>query len=164
MPSLHYILILQLTCLLAAANTAPLLAKLVFGNRLAQPLDGSIAFLDGRPLLGKSKTIRGIVVALVLSVIVAPIVALDWTIGLVVGVTAMAGDLFSSFVKRRLDLPPSSKATGLDYSESLLPLLACRQLVDLSAADIVVAAAIFFVGEIAFARLFYALNLREKPY
>ena len=165
MPSLHYILILQLTCLLAAANTAPLLAKLVFGNRLAQPLDGSIAFLDGRPLLGKSKTIRGIVVALVLSVIVAPIVALDWTIGLVVGVTAMAGDLLSSFVKRRLDLPPSSKATGLDQlPESLLPLLACRQLVDLSAADIVVAAAIFFVGEIAFARLFYALKLREKPY
>src|SRR6188474_639557 len=47
MPSLHYILILQLTCLLATANTAPLLAKLVFGNRLAQPLDGSITFLDG---------------------------------------------------------------------------------------------------------------------
>jgi hypothetical protein len=77
----------------------------------------------------------------------------------------MAGDLLSSFVKRRLNLPPSSKATGLDQlSESLLPLLACRQLVDLSAADIVVAAVIFFVGEIAFARLFYALNLREEPY
>ena len=77
----------------------------------------------------------------------------------------MAGDLLSSFVKRRLNLPPSSKATGLDQlPESLLPLLACRQLVDLSAADIVAAAAIFFVGEIVFARLFYAFKLREKPY
>ncbi len=165
MPLMHYTLILQLTCLLAAANTAPLLAKLVFGNRLAQPVDGNIAFLDGRPLFGKSKTIRGIVAALVLSAIVGPIVALDWTTGLLVGVTAMVGDLFSSFVKRRLNLPPSSKATGLDQlPESLIPLLACRQLVDLSAADIVVIAAVFFVGEIAFARLFYALKLREKPY
>ena len=162
---MHYILIFQLTCLLAAANTAPLLAKLVCGDRLAQPLDGNIAFLDGRPLLGKSKTIRGIVASLALSVMVAPMVALDWTTGLLVGVTAMAGDLFSSFVKRRLNLPPSSKATGLDQlPESLLPLLACRQLVDLSAADIVAAAAVFFVGEIVFARLFYALKLREKPY
>ena len=165
MPSMHYVLIFQLTCLLAAANTAPLLAKLVFGHRLAQPFDGNIAFFDGRPLLGKSKTIRGIAASLALSVVVAPIVALDWTIGLLVGVTAMAGDLLSSFVKRRLNLPPSSKATGLDQlPESLLPLLACRQLVDLSAADIVAAAAIFFVGEIVFARLFYAFKLREKPY
>jgi hypothetical protein len=77
----------------------------------------------------------------------------------------MAGDLFSSFLKRRLNLPPSSKATGLDQlPESLIPLLACRAVVDVSAIDIVVAASVFFVGEVVFARLFYALKLRDRPY
>ena len=77
----------------------------------------------------------------------------------------MAGDLFSSFLKRRLNLPPSSKATGLDQvPKSLIPLLACRAVVDTSAADIVVAAGVFFVGEVVFARLFYALKLRDRPY
>jgi len=162
---MHYVLIFQLTCLLAAANTAPLLAKLVFGNRLAQPLDGNVAFPDGRPLLGKSKTIRGIFAALALTLVLAPIVGLAWTTGLLVGATAMAGDLLSSFLKRRLNLPPSSKATGLDQiPESLIPLLACREVVDLSAADIAVAVGVFFVGEIVLSRLFYALKLRERPY
>ncbi len=77
----------------------------------------------------------------------------------------MAGDLLSSFLKRRLNLPPSSKATGLDQiPESLIPLLACREVVDLSAADIAVAVGVFFVGEIVLSRLFYALKLRERPY
>ena len=77
----------------------------------------------------------------------------------------MAGDLFSSFLKRRLNVPPSSKATGLDQvPELLIPLLACRAVVDVSAADIVVAAGVFFVGEVVFARLFYALKLRDRPY
>ena len=162
---MHYVLIIQLICLLAVANTAPLIVKLVLRNRLEHPLDCNVAFLDGRPLFGKSKTMRGIVASLAMTVALAPIVGLAWMIGLVVGITAMAGDLLSSFIKRRLDLPPSSKATGLDQvPESLLPLLACRAWVDLSAADIALAVGVFFVGEVVLARLFYALKLRDQPY
>ena len=162
---MHYILIIQLTCLLAVANTAPLIAKLVMRNRLEQPLDCNVAFFDGRPLFGTSKTMRGIVASLALTVAFAPVVGLAWMIGLLVGITAMTGDLLSSFLKRRLDLPPSSKATGLDQvPESLLPLLACRAWVDLSAADIALAVGVFFVGEVVLARLFYALKLRDQPY
>ena len=162
---MHYVLIIQLICLLAVANTAPLIVKLVLRNRLEHPLDCNVAFLDGRPLFGKSKTMRGIVASLAMTVALAPIVGLAWMIGLVVGITAMAGDLLSSFIKRRLDLPPSSKATGLDQvPESLLPLLACRAWVDLSAADIAIAVGVFFVGEVVLARLFYALKLRDQPY
>jgi CDP-2,3-bis-(O-geranylgeranyl)-sn-glycerol synthase len=149
----------------AVANTAPLLAKRLFGHLWAYPLDCNVAFLDGRPLFGKSKTMRGLVASLAATVATAPIVGLTWTTGLLVGGTAMAGDLFSSFLKRRLNLPPSSKATGLDQlPESLIPLLACRAVVDVSAIDIVVAASVFFVGEVVFARLFYALKLRDRPY
>ena len=52
------------------------------------------------------------------------VIGLPWNIGLVVAVWAMVGDCLSSFVKRRLKMPSSSMALGLDQiPESLLPLL-----------------------------------------
>ena len=86
-------------------------------------------------------------------------------LGLLVGSFAMAGDLASSFSKRRLNLPPSSRASGLDQvPESLFPLLACRNLLSLAAADIAVGVVIFFIGEVVLSRLLYALHLRDRPY
>ncbi len=162
---MHPLLILQLMILLALANSTPVVAKKIFGRRFAWPLDAGIKFLDGRPLLGASKTIRGIALSLLLSAAGAPLVGLDARIGAVVAGAAMAGDLLSSFVKRRLDLPPSSRATGLDQiPESLLPLLACRGALTLSAADIAAGVAVFFVGEVILSRLLYRLRLRERPY
>jgi len=59
------------------------------------------------------------------------------TRGAVIGSAAMAGDLFSSFVKRRFGFQPSSRATGLDQSpESLFPLLACCGWLPLTLLDI----------------------------
>ncbi len=42
--------------------------------------------------------------------------------------------------------------------------LAGRQALSLGAIDITIAVAIFFIGEILLARLFYRLGLREQPY
>src|ERR1019366_4548987 len=98
---------------------------------------------DGQPLLGKSKTLRGLLFSVLASSLAAPLFGLDWQIGLVVGSAAMAGDFFSSFVKRRLNLAPSSRATGLDQiPESLLLLLACRGALSLSILDIAICVAI----------------------
>jgi hypothetical protein len=59
----------------------------------------------------------------------------------------MAGDLLSSFVKRRLNLPPSSRATGLDQiPESLLPALVCRGALSSSGLDIAICVGVFLVG------------------
>ncbi len=162
---MHPLLDLQLLVLLAVANTAPLLAKRALRDRLAWPLDGGLRFFDGRPLFGASKTLRGIVLSLVATAAAGALVGLDWRIGALVAAAAMAGDLLSSFVKRRLARPPSSRATGLDQiPESLLPLLACRAALPLSVADIAVLVALFFVGEVVFSRLFYRLGLRDHPY
>jgi len=77
----------------------------------------------------------------------------------------MAGDLFSSFLKRRLHLSPESRATGLDQvPESLFPLLACRKLLSLTALDITVTVLIFFIGAVLVSRLLYKLHLRDRPY
>ena len=50
-----------------------------------------------------------------------PWIGLDWTIGLLVSVTTMIGDLFSSFAKRRMNLAPSSMALGLDQIPEFPP-------------------------------------------
>lgn len=156
---------LQLLVLLAVANGTPVFAKKLLGDRFAWALDGGARFVDGQPLFGRSKTIRGIVLAVLVTAAVAPLIGLDGSIGLEVGALAMAGDLFSSFLKRRLRLAPSSMALGLDQvPESLFPLLACRAALSLSAADIVVCVAVFFLGELAISRLLYRLGIRDRPY
>lgn len=53
---------LQLLVLLAVANTTPVIVNNLIGKRLSYPLDGGVRFVDGRPLFGSSKTLRGIVV------------------------------------------------------------------------------------------------------
>jgi CDP-2,3-bis-(O-geranylgeranyl)-sn-glycerol synthase len=77
----------------------------------------------------------------------------------------MAGDLFSSFVKRRLNLPPHARATGLDQiPESVFPLLALRTELSLTIPELLVTAGIFFFGEIVLSRWFFQLHLRDRPY
>ena len=161
---IQLLVILKLLLLLTLANGAPVLAKDILGNRFAWPIDNGIAFL-GRPLFGKSKTIRGIVLAIVATSAFAPIVGLGWQIGFRVGSMAMAGDLFSSFLKRRINLRAGSRATGLDQvPESLFPLLACRNALALTAVDIVAGVMFFFVGEVLLSLIVYRLGLRERPY
>jgi CDP-diglyceride synthetase len=156
---------LQLTLLLAVANGAPVIATRIFGQHFSHPLDHGFVYVDGRPLFGKSKTIRGIAVSILLTAISAPLVGLGWQIGFAVGSVAMAGDLFSSYVKRRMNLPPSSQATGLDQiPESLFPLLACRSALSLANLDIVTCVAIFFVGEVLLSQLLYKAHIRARPY
>jgi CDP-2,3-bis-(O-geranylgeranyl)-sn-glycerol synthase len=162
---MQLLLLLKLLALLAVANGTPLFAKKVFGNSFAFPLDGGVLLWDRRRLFGASKTVRGVVLAVLLTAAAAPWLGLGASTGLAVGGAAMAGDLFSSFCKRRAGLSPSSRATGLDQiPEALLPLLLCRLWLDLGAFDIAVGVAAFFVGEIVLSRLLHQLNLREQPY
>jgi CDP-2,3-bis-(O-geranylgeranyl)-sn-glycerol synthase len=157
--------LLKLLMLLTLANGTPIAAKRIFGARFALAVDGGAKFRDGRPLLGPSKTIRGVLASIIVTTLAAPLLGLDIAIGAVVAVTAMAGDLFSSFVKRRMDFSPSSQAIGLDQvPESLFPMLACRNVLSLAAGDIVLGVAIFFIGELVLSRLLYYLNFRDRPY
>jgi len=157
--------ILQILVLLTFANGTPIVAKKIFGSRFALPLDAGIIFFDGRPVFGASKTMRGIVVSILITSAIAPFIGLDLTIGAIVASAAMAGDLFSSFVKRRLNFPPSSRALGLDQvPESLFPMLACRDALSLTIADIVLGVGIFFIGELILSRLLFRAHLRDEPY
>ena len=162
---MQLLVILKLLVLLTVANGIPVIAKNILHKRFSQPVDGSLGFADGRPLFGSSKTTRGIVLSVLVTSACAPLLGVQWKIGALVGAVAMAGDLFSSFLKRRLHLSPGSRATGLDHvPESLFPLLACRKLLSLTAVDITVTVAIFFIGAVLVSRLLYKLRLRDRPY
>jgi hypothetical protein len=77
----------------------------------------------------------------------------------------MAGDLFSSFVKRRLGLSASARATGLDQvPESFLPALVCVYGLGLEWPDVVIVTVVFFVGGMVLSRLLYRLRIRRRPY
>ena len=157
--------IVELLMLLAIANGAPVVVKKLLGDVLAYPLDGGKRFLDARPLLGSSKTIRGVATSIVATAGLAPLLGTTFTTGLLIGAGAMAGDLLSSFVKRRMGHPSSSRALGIDQiPESLLPAVLCKGLLGLSPVDIALVVALFFVGEIVLSRILFKLHVREQPY
>jgi CDP-2,3-bis-(O-geranylgeranyl)-sn-glycerol synthase len=151
--------------LVAVANGTPVAAKLLLGDRFAYPLDGGSVLADGRPLFGHSKTVRGLVLGVLATILAGVLLGLDWRVGALVGGVALAGDLLSSLIKRRLGLAPSSMALGLDQiPESLFPLLAARLLLPLSALDIAIVVIVFFAGELILSRILFRLNLRDRPY
>jgi len=151
--------------MIGAANAAPLVCKWVLGERFVQPIDGGLVLRDGRPLLGRSKTWRGLIVAIVASTGAAALCGVDWRLGAVVGVLAMAGDCLSSFTKRRLGIEVSGFALGLDQvPESLLPALACGLYLPLGFIEVAAIVLLFFAGELIASRLLYAVGLRDRPY
>jgi CDP-2,3-bis-(O-geranylgeranyl)-sn-glycerol synthase len=151
--------------LLTVANGTPVIAAKILGNNSALPLDGNVTLFDGKPLFGSSKTLRGVLLSILLTTACAPLIGLDWVVGSVVALTAMIGDLFSSFVKRRLGMSDSSQFTGLDQiPESLLPLLVCMFLLPLTLIDVAIVTTIFFVGALVLSRILFKLNIRDRPY
>jgi len=162
---MHSWLVAEMLILLTLANGTPVITKNILGDRFASPIDGGAKFVDGRPLFGSSKTFRGIFLSILVTSACAPLVGPSWRIGALVASVAMAGDLFSSFLKRRISLPTGGKATGLDQvPESLFPLLACRSALPLTAVDVVAAVVIFLAGGLLLSRLLYHLHLRDHPY
>jgi len=158
-------IVIRLLLLLFLANGTPVMVKKLLGNRWSYPLDWHHKFLDGRPLFGRSKTIRGVALAIVSTTVGAALLGLGWRIGVLVGTLAMVGDLSSSFLKRRLGRLSSTPALGLDQiPESLFPLLGCVGPLSLTVVDVAIGVAVFFVAELLVSRVLYAFDLRERPY
>ena len=104
-----------------AANASPVL---LHGKT---PLDFGTKFLDGRPLLGKGKTVKGFVFAVMVGSLVGlilgyvegsiyPRLALAFTISF----GAMVGDSLGSFIKRRFNLKRGEAAPFLDQWDFVL--------------------------------------------
>ena len=150
---------------LMGINGAPILLTKLLGQRFSYPIDCKRLFLDDRPILGASKTFRGLISALLVSVLIGSIFAIAFHTSLLFGALSMAGDMTSSFIKRRFGLVSSSMALGLDQiPESLFPLLGCKDLLGISVEQIVVIVLAFCLIDLILSRLLFWLRIRKTPY
>jgi CDP-archaeol synthase len=154
-----------LLMLIGAANTGPLVANKLLAERWTVPIDGGVVLADGAPLFGRSKTLRGLLIGILAPTLAAPVLGHSLVDGALIGSGAMAGDLLSSFCKRRMKLAPSSRASGLDQiPEALLPAWLVRDAFGLSIGELVLVVIAFFGFEIALSKLAFHFHLRDRPY
>lgn len=124
--------VIKITLFLLWVNLLPPLASLTLGEWGSQLLDGGRRWLDGQPLFGPHKTIRGLLAGLVGGTAVFPLLGVSLSTAAIASLLAMAGDLLSSFGKRRLKLPSGKIAPGLDQIfECLFPALYLGQVLRL---------------------------------
>lgn len=137
-------ILIKLVLFVVWMNFLPFLAHLIFGDRGGRAVDGGLHWFDGRRVLGDHKTWRGIAVSLVGAALAAPLLDLEWQIGGLTAGLAMAGDLMTSFIKRRLGYAEGKAVFGLDQAlEGLLPLAVLAPTLDLPAWKPVLAWAAF---------------------
>lgn len=149
-----------------AANAAPV----VFGG--GAPIDGGGRFTDGRPILGPGKTIRGFVAGViagsVVGVLLGVVVKQPYTyamLGLLLALGALVGDLFGSFIKRRLNIARGGSAPGLDQLGFVVFALLFASPLWLPSWDVILTILII-TPAIHLATNFgaYKLGLKSRPY
>ena len=155
----------NLLLMLFVTNGAPVIATYLFQSHGNQPLDRGTLLADGQPLLGPSKTWRGLAAALfsacALSLLLGYTIAFGFTFGLLV----MTGDLASSFIKRRRAMAPSARATGLDQlPESFIPALYAVMVLERDWWWAVLLSLAFMLLEMAISKPLYRLHIRNRPH
>ena len=162
---MNAVILLKILLLIVIANGAPILAKRIFNNRFTHPIDFGIRFVDHRPLLGPTKTYRGLLAAILATSVAALALSLPVYIGILIAAFAMLGDLISSFAKRRLGIASSDMALGIDQiPEALLPLLVVGSQYKLDGTQIMLAVVAFFAIELILSRVLYNLKIRDRPH
>jgi len=106
------------------ANAAPV----IFGG--GRPIDANRTFIDGKPILGSHKTVRGFFAGLIVGTLVSfvqntvyPLYQSNPLLGFALSLGALIGDLFDSFIKRRLGFPPGASFPILDQLDFVIGAL-----------------------------------------
>jgi CDP-2,3-bis-(O-geranylgeranyl)-sn-glycerol synthase len=140
--------------LVCIASSAAWAASCALGRRLAAPLDFGLELADGKRLLGRHKTWRGLVAGVLACALAAPFLDLDVATGAGFGAAALLGDALSSAIKRRLALKPGAEVLGLDQlPEALLPLVLFSRALGIGAVEIAAVALLFTVLDLLVAPL-----------
>ena len=156
---------LQILVILLGANGAPVVAALLLRSRGNLAIDLGRQLQDGHPLFGSSKTWRGLVSALFASCALSLFFGYGLGFGLISGALVMAGDLLSSFVKRRRGLAPSDRCTGWDQlPESFLPSIYAAWFLGVGWWWVVIWSLAFTLIQMLVSRPLFWLHLRKRPY
>ena len=135
----------KIVLLLLVINVTPAAIGVIFRDLGNLPIDLGHTFKNGRPILGTHKTIRGFVSGIVVGTVLARLMGFPFVIGLGASFLSMLGDLVSSAIKRRLDIPAGESLAVLDQLfEGGMPLALFYKTGYLSPA-LSLAALFFFV-------------------
>lgn len=127
------LIVIKVAAFLLWVNFLPPLANMIWGERFNRPIDGGGLWFDQHPIFGHHKTIRGALISLLGGTAVAPLFGVDLPVAAAAALLAMAGDLLSSFIKRRQNMPSGGNAIVLDQIfESLFPTLFLKLSLQLS--------------------------------
>ena len=144
---------------------APVLAAYLCKSWGTLPLDLGRQLRDGHPVFGSSKTWRGLISAIFTSCALSILFAYGIRFGLIFGSLVMAGDLLSSFTKRRRGFKPSDQSLGLDQlPESLIPSLYAVVALDVVWWWAIALPLSFMLIEIIVSRPMFRFNVRKHPY
>jgi len=162
---IDFSLIFSIVVLLLAANGLPIIARNLFQENFEYPIDFGFQLPDHHPVFGTSKTWRGIIASILGTGILAYLMGFPKIVVTRFGVYVMIGDLSSSFVKRRMGLPESSKTRGLDIvPESLFPLIMLDNYLNINMLELIIIIGIFVFVEITISPVLYRLHIRKRPY
>lgn len=154
-----------LLLLIIIANGAPILIRVLLNDGFSLAVDFGQKMADKKRIFGDSKTWRGIAAAFIATGAAAILLGYSVETGFLVALYAVAGDLFASFIKRRLSMPPSSMAPLLDQvPESLLPAILLRQQFNLDFLSVIQLVLIFIIIELLLSHILYKWGVRNKPY
>ena len=159
------LIFLELFVMLVLANGAPVVAARILGRRWSGPVDRGRLWRDGRPLLGASKTWRGVISGTLACGLFALLTGIELLFGLLFGLLGLVGDMISSFIKRRAGLASSARAMGLDQvPEALLPMILAWYWLELSGQVVVGVVVLFTISNIALSPLLFRLGIRHQPH
>ncbi|NPA94836.1 MAG: CDP-archaeol synthase [Thermodesulfobacteria bacterium] len=165
MDSIHFIKDFKLLVLLGVANTMPIVAWHLFKDRFSLPVDFNKTFFDGRPILGPHKTWRGLIASVTGSAIAALLLGVCYLDGIYLAIWSMAGDMFTSFVKRRIGLSSGARFTGFDQAvESFLPVAVMKDRLGITWLDCLLITFIFTIVEIWISPFLFRIGFRRNPY
>lgn len=152
------------------SNASPVL----FGG--GKPIDLGRKFLDERPIFGPHKTYRGFISGILIGTAVgwaqeniAPLAGLPQRStfsGFLLSLGALIGDLFGSFLKRRLNLRPGAMLPILDQLDFVLFALLFASLSNNlpSPMGIVIIIALTIPIHFITNLIAYLLHLKDKPW
>ena len=160
--------ILKIALFLLWINFLPPLANILLGEKFARPLDRGALWLDNRPLLGPNKTLRGVFVAVAGGVWAAPLFGVPVFAGLLTALLVVAGDLATSFVKRRLGSASGQIVFGLDqFLESSMPAFYLKGVAGLSwpeaGASVLLFIIVAYAGSLVWSFLVYRTPAENYP-
>ena len=163
------------------ANSAPVLIR-PYWKSLAFPLDGNKT-LNKKPILGKNKTFRGLISAILMGIFIAFIQSLlynfetfrsisiinyqaNWLpLGFLLGFGMILGDAVGSFIKRRVNIKSGKPFPILDQLDGFAgALLLVLPFYSLPYDIILTALVLALVLHFSIRLISYALKITEEPW